>query len=142
MTTPANAACNDLLYWRPSIIRIEFGHRFREIGGIFAKILRVDQPVLIDDERLHACIVVFCRVCDVGESSGRLSVDDIRFRAAFGRGALTIQPAEVVAVKGLGDIGRDELFPLLWRMPPAAQLGCAENPPGIASTIRSAGPHR
>src|SRR5271165_572955 len=103
----ADTSYRNSLQCSPSAVWVEFGHRFCEIGGIFAEVLSVDHPILIDDERLNAALVVFCRVGNVGESAGRFSVDDIRFRASFGSGALTIEVVEVVTVKRLGGIGRE-----------------------------------
>ena len=96
-----------LFQYRPILVGIELGYCFGDVGGIFAKILRVDHSVLVNDKRLNAGIVIFRRICNIGESTGHPSIDDIRLCAAFGIGALTIQPPEVVAIERLGGVRLD-----------------------------------
>ncbi len=91
----------------PGVVWIEFGQRLCDIGSILAKILFVDHPILIDDERLDTRISVLRRVRNIGESTGHLSIDGIRLRTAFGCGTLHFQLPEVIAIEGLRRVRLD-----------------------------------
>src|SRR5438876_71459 len=71
------------------------------VTNAVAKVLVVEDAVLVDDEGRDAGVAVLLGVSDEGEASGHLSVDDVIFRAAFGIGALFREHAIEVPVKWL-----------------------------------------